>query len=393
MGISKLNKNKNILIIFSIILFLIIIYFYLIYPLPNINTLQNTVFNNKWWEIIMLGYKNKKYLNKIHNNKTIKNDSVWYQFQIIKSNNLFLTIYLKNFNKFSNLMELLVNIYSFSDNKKYSYNFDIDYNLLTINKIPGGIIIDYTQDCFYRTIFNMEKNEIHTKIMGKNLYLEIIQDILFNRTVQLDHLKRYEYSIHNMLKIFKNGIYLSNQLKGNIKYFRFNNSIENNGSTYFETGYGFNKYHFSRYIWHVLLGKEWIFWYTDHANYKWVYCANKITKKIIYCGVVDFKLYNKIKSNIETEKDGNVKFNFEMVDLNFKIYIKSINEPHNKMFFDPIYFHKNKYPLKINNNEIEYYNKIKKYKFIDYCNYSNIIIIDNNKKIEFSEWVYTQVVY
>tara|TARA_B100000524_G_scaffold332928_1_gene220435 strand:- start:428 stop:1612 length:1185 start_codon:yes stop_codon:yes gene_type:complete len=387
------QKHCFFTILISIVI-LILIYYYFFSPLHKIHTLQDDNFVNKWWEIIILGLKDKNYTNMIINSDKIKNIGLWYQFQILNTKNKHIFIYLRNINKFTK--EAALEIYYFDKEKKEKkeYSYKIHLNQFKTYKRNNTLITEYNGLYLYKNIFDLSKKTIKTYIKSKDLNIQIIFSILSNRTVQIDHVNRYEYLLHNSGIMFKDNIYLSNQIIGKIDYIRINKEIEKSGFNYFESGLGSNHYYLTEYVWFVLLNKDWVFWFTNYANKKFTYLYDNIKKKIIYCGIMDFKLFSKVEYNTGGgEKD--FHFNFYMKVDNFEIKMRSIPGDYNKVRFKPIVWHKNTKSITINKEnkkDIDYYLQTKDLKLIDYLNYANININYENKKYNFNDWVSIQVV-
>ena len=387
------QKHCFFIILISIVI-LILVYYYFFSPLHKIHKFQDDNFVNKWWEIIILGLKDKNYTNMIINSDKIKDIGLWYQFHILNTKNKHIFIYLRNINKFTK--DAALEIYYFDKKKKQKkeYSYRINLNQIKTYKRQNTLITEYNNLYQYKNIFDLSNKTIKTYVKSKDLNIQIIFSILSNRTVQIDHVNRYEYLLHNSGFMFKDNLYLSNQIIGKIDYIKINKEIEKSGINYFESGLGSNHYYLTEYVWFVLLNEDWVFWFTNYGNKKFTYLYDNIKKKIIYCGIMDFKLFSKVEYNTGgMRKD--FHFNFYMKVDNFEIKMNSIPGNYNNVRFKPIVWHKNKKPITLNKGnkkDIDYYFKTKDLKLIDYLNYANININYENKKYDFNDWVSIQVV-
>ena len=376
-------------IVFIFLLILFVLWYLYIKPLSNINQLQDQKWVRKYWEIIILGLRDKKLNKKIGKPEIRHNISLWYQYNMVKTQDKCIFIILRNINKFSQDMILHIYYVNFKTLGRYNYQYPIKLKDVMTFKKDNQIHTFYHKSIIYHNILDQDINRITTVINTPHIGLKLNFSIVSNKTVQLDNIPRYSLVLHKLGNYFQDNIYLTNQILGKVKTVEINGLQEKVGDVYFETGLGTNNYFLSKYQWFVLLNKSWCFWFTNYAGFKWVYLRDNTLNKIIYCGLVDYYIpKSRVDFNITRQPDGNINFfNFKLQVGDTKISIFSVNHDHAKINFPKTHWYKIDNPEIIPNKEINYYRKLSKLVFRDNINLCGIEIQHQDKKERFQDWV------
>ena len=407
---SYKNSKTGLLYILSLLILIIIIlnifiYFYLVYYLLHVDKLQSKEWITDLTNKIILGTKDKKYLD-ILRSESSNNVNFWYTYYFIHTKKYTIWILFNLKNKFSDRLVINVFYYDFTTNKVKNIQILNKFSELEVFKKDEVLIIK-TKNYLQTIDF---KNNLMTQIIKSgSINIELKLNITNYATNQGSFIPRYN-SIRKLIKVdgietMTPGEWMSdNGFTGKIIGCTINNETFNDGNFWFDNYIGTNNHFLSPYIWFVVLNDDWLIyllWFGEYdkrndPNTKRPVLIKDIKNdKVLYSGIETYnylkpitnmydpvKMYYNSNSTIgaETYDDYEVVFESSVISIKFSP-IKG--ESHRALIYDYYNTDDDMDKDNLNSWDKDYYNVIKNLKYTEYVNNIKVNIKYNNKEENF----------